>query len=221
MEQKLSTPLQHTWLAKLLGYDYKIIYKKGVENVAADALSRIPGTDLLTMTLSSILSELLEKIKNNWQTDPTCVQLIQHLDQGKELLRFTWKEGLLRRKGRMVVGADEGLRNEILVLFHASALGGHSGVTATLQRINSLIYWKGLKKHVRGFVRCCKQCQKHKYDRPATPGLLQPLSTPEGIFTDITMDFITGLPNSKGKEVIFVVVDRLSKYSHFMALSHP
>ena len=35
------------------------------------------------------------------------------------------------------------------------------------------------------------------------------------------MDFITALPKSEGKRVIMVVVDRVTKYAHFCALSHP
>jgi len=53
------------------------------------------------------------------------------------------------------------------------------------------------------------------------PGLLQPLPVPYTPFIDINMDFIDGLPKSEGKEVIFVVVDRFSKYAHLMTLTHP
>ena len=35
------------------------------------------------------------------------------------------------------------------------------------------------------------------------------------------MDFIASLPMSKGKSVIMVVVDRITKYAHFCTLSHP
>ena len=80
--------------------------------------------------------------------------------------------------------------------------------------------WQGLTQDVWSFVRNCKVCQASKYDIAAYPGLLQPLPVPSKVWIDISMDFIIGLPKSHGKEVIFVVVDRLSKYCHFMALPH-
>jgi IS30 family transposase len=54
-----------------------------------------------------------------------------------------------------------------------------------------------------------------------TPGLLQPLSIPSQHWEEVSIDFITGLPKSEGKSVIMVIVDRLTKYTHFCALSHP
>lgn len=64
-------------------------------------------------------------------------------------------------------------------------------------------------------------CQASKYDPVASPGLLQPLPVPEFIWVDVSMDFISVLPKSAGYEVIFVVVDRLSRYGHFIPLAHP
>ena len=70
-------------------------------------------------------------------------------------------------------------------------------------------------------MRAWSICQQNKHENVATPGLLQPLPIPHAPFIDISMDFIDGLPKSEGKDVIMVVVDRFSKYAHFMSLSHP
>ncbi len=50
-DQRLTTPWQHKALTKLLGFQYKIVYKKGIDNGAADALSRYPESEVLS-TLS-------------------------------------------------------------------------------------------------------------------------------------------------------------------------
>jgi IS30 family transposase len=72
-----------------------------------------------------------------------------------------------------------------------------------------------MHKVIQQYVASCTICQKNKADT------LSPLPIPCQVWDDITMDFIKGLPPSNCKSTIFVVVDRLSKSAHFLALSHP
>jgi hypothetical protein len=64
-------------------------------------------------------------------------------------------------------------------------------------------------------------CQRNKGEIVKSLGTLQPLLIPPAIWKDISMDFITGLPKSRNKSVIMVVVDHLSMYAHFCTLQHP
>lgn len=91
----------------------------------------------------------------------------------------------------------------------------------TIKRMQSLFYWKSLISDTRGYISRCDICQMYKYEISAYPDLLLPLPVPEGIWTDICLDFIEGLPKSQGKYVILVLVDRLSKFGHFLSLYHP
>ena len=82
-------------------------------------------------------------------------------------------------------------------------------------------FWDGVKSDIENFVAECLVCQQNKVETIKTPGLLQPLSIPSVRWAEISMYFITGLPRFEEKSVIMVVVDRLTKYAHFCALSHP
>ena len=64
-------------------------------------------------------------------------------------------------------------------------------------------------------------CQQVKSKTFAPVGLLQPLEILTIPRTDVSLDFVEGLLKSQGFEVILVVVDRLTKYVHFIPTSHP
>lgn len=68
-----------------------------------------------------------------------------------------------------------------------------------------------MAKDIQAFLRSFVVSQQCKYETVASPGLLQPLPIPEAVWTDISMDFIEGIPSSFGKSVILVIVDRFSK----------
>ncbi|KAJ0492793.1 putative nucleotidyltransferase, Ribonuclease H [Helianthus annuus] len=221
LEQKITTPLQQVWLSKLMGYDFEIVYKQGNDNRAADALSRVHSPALLTISVNTFDPVIWDRVQLTWESDPKLKSIKEGLLTGQLHPKYSWNGQALLKKGKIPVGKDGNLQKDIILLCHNSAMGGHSGIHATVQRIKSLFTWKGLHKQVRNVVRPCNVCQKAKYETVATPGLLQPLPVPNNVFSGISMDFIGGLPKSQGKDSILVVVDQLTKYSHFIALAHP
>ncbi|KAF0904622.1 hypothetical protein E2562_035921 [Oryza meyeriana var. granulata] len=77
----------------------------------------------------------------------------------------------------------------------------------------------GLAGYYRKFFHNYGSRYKSEHLHPA--GLLLPLPVPYGIWTDIALDFVEALPRFRGKSVILTVVDRFSKYCHFIPLAHP
>uniref|UniRef100_A0A3Q7IZN3 Reverse transcriptase/retrotransposon-derived protein RNase H-like domain-containing protein n=1 Tax=Solanum lycopersicum TaxID=4081 RepID=A0A3Q7IZN3_SOLLC len=111
IEQKLHSNSQLLWLTKLMRFDYSIEYKRGIENKVTEAFSR---------ELHQLITEL--------EVDPTSHK------------QFTWLQGQLRRKMKLVIGNVQSLRTDIVTLWHAGPHGGHSEVEATLNRLLTLFY---------------------------------------------------------------------------------
>ena len=79
-------------------------------------------------------------------------------------------------------------------------------------------YWEGLADWIRDYVRSSDKCQHSKSSRHAKYGLLQPLAVPYAAWSSISTDFITQLPESRGKIQIMLVVDRFTKIAHYIGL---
>jgi hypothetical protein len=78
-----------------------------------------------------------------------------------------------------------------------------------------------MKAYIAEKVSHCPICQISKTERVQYPGLMNPLQILTAKWSEISMDFNERLPKSNGKDVILVVVDRLTKYAHFLPMSHP
>ncbi|GJZ39332.1 retrotransposable element Tf2 [Tanacetum coccineum] len=163
----------------------------GKENVVVDALSRVQHGQLFKLLIFDDSNELIEAVKATSVTDLRLKAIIEGLQQGIPNSNITWSVNELRRKGKLVVGNDD-VKLKIIKQFHNSAIGGHSGVQATLKRICAFFYWKGLRRMVKQQVHLCDVCQRNKLDLAASPGLLQPLKIPERVWKDISIDFIEG-----------------------------
>lgn len=107
---------------------------------------------------------------------------------------------------------------DILQLAHTT---GHEGVQKTLQRLCATFYLDHDRRTVSDFVRACSTCQRNKTEALHPAGLLQPLPVLSRVWADIAMDFIEALPKVHGKSVLLTVVDRFSKFTHFIPLGHP
>jgi hypothetical protein len=148
--------------------------------------------------------------------------LIQRLQKDSSASdTFTWKNDSLWYKDRLYLCKNSQLKKKELLELHTSPVGGHSRFLKTYHRVKKEFFGDGLKTDVQRFVVECLVCQQNKVEIIITLGLLQPLAIPSQHWEEVSMDFITGLPKSEGKSVIMVIVDRLTKYAHFCALSYP
>ncbi|RLM74197.1 hypothetical protein C2845_PM15G12530 [Panicum miliaceum] len=184
-DQRISTPWQQKALTKLLGLQFKIIYKQGKDNVVVDALSRRPNMkedlpaeklDLFSVSVAKPL--WLEEVARSYLEDPDSKKLLVELAASGQKGSYTLQEGVIRYKQRIWLGGSKVLQQKMTSALHDSAMGGHSGFPVTYRRLKALFAWPRMKQMVKRMVASCAVCQQAKPERVKYPGLLQPLAVP-------------------------------------------
>jgi hypothetical protein len=99
---------------------------------------------------------------------------------------------------------------------HGGGLIGHFGVKKTEVVLAAHFFWAKMRRDVERYVSRCTTCNKAK-SRLNPHGLYMSFPISSVPWEDISMDLVLGLPRTKrGRDSIFVVVDRFSKMAHFI-----
>lgn len=196
-----------SWFAYLQQFTFVIKHKAGTLNRVADALSRrhsLLSTLHVSVTGFSVLPEL-------YPIDPFFGKIWNDVQLGTSD-DYLIVEDFLFRGTRLCI-PECSFRLQLIQELHGE---GHVGRDRTLQLVSASYFWPSLRRDVERFVSRCGVCQTSK-GKATNAGLYLPLPIPTQPWTDISMDFVLGLPRTqRGHDSIFVVVDRFSKMVHFI-----
>ncbi|KAH0602480.1 uncharacterized protein H6S33_008819, partial [Morchella sextelata] len=167
-------------------------------------------------------ASLQELFDEGYSADPFPQKILDMRDKGDRqskdisLAECTEVEGRLLYRGSIYVPDYDPLKLRILQLYHDAASAGHPGREKTFELVSRDYYWPLMRNYIARYVRNCHTCQRSKPNTHGKLGVLRPLPISEQPWQEVSMDFVTGLPESEGYDAIMVVVDRLTKMRHFL-----
>ena len=172
------------WFITLQDYNLKIQHISGKLHTASDMLSRQPDA-------------------NKEEEDNQDLVLLPPETS------ICLTEEVMQEATRRIYINEDCTKRDILKQYHNHPIAGHPGRDATFQAINQTYWWAGMRKRITEYVKGCATCQQNKnlmhrqktslYHIPP-PSNAQPLEV-------ISMDLITQLPKSNGKDAILTIID--------------
>ncbi|WVZ93706.1 hypothetical protein U9M48_039666 [Paspalum notatum var. saurae] len=155
------------------------------------------------------------KENDQYVNDADFKDVLIHCMHGRPWGQFHMQDGFLFRANKLCIPASS-VRLLLLQEAHGGGLMGHFGVYKMHEVLAAHFFWPRMRRDVERLVARCTTCQKPK-SRLSNHGLYMPLPVSTSPWLDISMDFVLGLPRTKkGRDSIFVVVDRFSKMAHFI-----
>jgi hypothetical protein len=191
---------------------------------AQAVLPIIPAPSSLPADSSALLlpPRIQELLDQGYNSDTELQSILDALETRKSrhkritLAECSTKGRYLYYRDRLYVPDLPELHAELLQLYHASPITGHMKRARTYEALSRDYYWPGMLAYIETWVRNCHTCRRITASREGRQGVLRPLPIPQRAWQDLSMDFVTHLPESSGYDAILVIVDRLTKMKHFL-----
>lgn len=214
---------------KLLDFNFDILYKKGKENKIADALSRNPINNI---NMNENVDEIpinFNNIEEQQSNDEFCTNIIKALKNKddnnipahiiRKSRQFLINNNILYHKRftpinniTPILVIPTTLVNQILKSYHESPIGGHTGISRTIHKLQNKYYWPTLTKDTTQYIKSCHNCQINKKMNGKPIGQLQPITLSERPLDRVTFDYLGPLPSSNNKQYILVAACNNTKY---------
>ncbi|CAF1257181.1 unnamed protein product [Rotaria sordida] len=183
-------------------------------------LDDISNTKLSSDSLNTSIEEnritpfSIEELIQAQQNDDYSKNILNNI---KKYKNYMIKDNLLmRRLNPPVPYVPQGdFRKTILQIYHDTAANGaHFGRDKTIHKIKQRYFWPSMYKDINNYVKSCIICAQYNPRRQKTPGKLQPIKPPEGVWQLVSMDFHGPInPTSRrGNKYIICLTDILSKF---------
>ncbi|GJS24841.1 reverse transcriptase domain-containing protein [Tanacetum coccineum] len=193
-DQKELNMCQRRWIELFSDYECEIRYHPGKANVVADALSRKERVKpkrvwAMAMTIhSGVKGRILAAQGEAFDQENVMNERLHGLDQQMERKR----DESLYFMDRIWVPLVGGVRTVIMDEAHKSRYSIHPGADKMYYDLRDMYWWPGMKRDIATYVSKCLTCAKVKAEHQRL--------------------------TRNGHDAIWVVVDRLTKSAHFLAI---
>nr|XP_023659478.1 uncharacterized protein K02A2.6-like [Paramormyrops kingsleyae] len=219
---QMGSPRVQRWAVHLSAYNYNIVYRPGKHHANADALSRLPVTEVVReeaheqVLMMDLLDDALldtSQIKRWTVTDVILSQVHDHVLKGwptqvgshlkpyfQRRLELSARDVCVLWGTRLIVPTKG--RDKILKLLHQT----HSGMSRMKGLARSYVWWPDMDQDVEREVQSCEECQKHRKSPPTAP--LHPWEWPDSPWSRIHVDYAGPFQG----EMFLLIVDAHSKW---------
>ncbi|CAD6265729.1 unnamed protein product [Miscanthus lutarioriparius] len=166
-DQRLHTHWQQRVFSKLLGLQYRIVYRSGSDNRAADALSRHPSPPVVCAAVTSLVPSWVSAMIASYREDTFATTLLTKLAVDSEAIpHYSLQSDLLHYNGRVKIGDDPALHQQLIAQFHSSLWGGHSGIPVTYMRLKQCF--------AQGYENCASRSLCNLRSDVSNPSMIDP-----------------------------------------------